>query len=218
MGAFNVRNAHHHRRTVVKAVEYVFTLLQRLFRSEVVLMSYSARSQENARRAKDDLFGVQNSRKALKGELAGLLDPELMGRKATAEKALREKIAARDDLKDTLASYDRIAAAQKVIAENARAYNMLEGGGAFHCELFGIARTLLRAAEERAKPNGERLREFTDAGRESLELGLFSDKPIYADLEILTRSDSLTFLVEQLGFSDPTVQAILKVTVRGRTY
>ena len=183
--------------------------LQRLFRSEVVLMSYSARSQENARRAKDDLFGVQNSRKALKGELAGLLDPKLMEKKIAGEKTLREKIAGRDDLKDALAAYDRIAAAQKVIAENARVYNMLEGAGAFHSELFGIARTLLRNAEERSKPNGERLREFTEAGRESLELGLFSDKPIYDDLEELELTDSLTFLIEDMGATNPLVQQVL---------
>ena len=183
--------------------------LQRLFRMEVVLLSYSGRSQENARRAKDDLFGVQNSRKARIGGLAGLLDPELFGKKAAVEKALREKIAARGDLKDALAAYDRIAAAQIVIAENARAYNLLEGGGAFHSELFSIARTLLRAGEERPKPNGERLREFNEAGRESLELALFSDKPIYPDLEELLLTDSLTYLAEELGASSPTVQKIL---------
>jgi hypothetical protein len=183
--------------------------LQRLFRSEVVLMSYSVRSQENARRAKDDLFSVQNSRKALKGELAGLLDPKLIEKKAASEKALRERIAARDDLKETLAAFDRIAAAQKVIAENARIYNMLEGAGAFHSELFGIARTLLRNAEERPKPNGERLREFSEAGRESLELGLFSDKPIFDDLEELELTDSLTFFIEEMGATNPLVQQVL---------
>jgi hypothetical protein len=184
-------------------------LMQRLFRMEVVLNSYSERSQENARRAKDDLFGVQNSRKARKGGLAGLLDPELMGKKAAAEKALREKIATRDDLKDALAAYDRIAAAQKVIGENARPYNLLEGGSAFNSELFGIARTLLRAGAERPKPNGERLREFNEAARESLELDLFSDKPIYADLEELKLTDSLTYLAEELGVSSPIVQKVL---------
>src|SRR5262245_18629272 len=60
--------------------------LRRLFRLEVLLSTYSSRSQENTRRAKDDLFGVQNSRKALKGELAGLLDPAIMGQKVTDEK------------------------------------------------------------------------------------------------------------------------------------
>ncbi len=182
--------------------------LQRLYRMEVNLNSYSGRSQENARRAKDDFFGVQNSRKARKGGLAGLLDPELFGRKALEEKTLRERIAAREDLRDTLASYDRIAAAQKVIAENARPHNLLEGGGAFNAELFHIARTLLRAAEERPKPNGDRLREFNEAARESLELDLFSDKPIYADLEELKLTDSLTWLAEELRAS-PLVQKVL---------
>ncbi len=184
-------------------------LLQRLFRMEVVLGSYSERSQENARRAKDDLFGVQNSRKARKGGLAGLLDPALMGKKAADEKALREKIATRPELKEALAAYDRIAAAQKVIAESARSYNLLEGGSAFNSELFGIARTLLRAGEERPKPNGERLREFNEAGRESLELALFSDKPIYPDLEELQLTDSLTYLAEELGAGSPLVQKVL---------
>src|SRR5581483_1263529 len=64
--------------------------LDRLRDLEVLLLSYSARSLESARRAKEDLFGVQNSRKALNGELAGILDPSLMQQKQAAEKKLRE--------------------------------------------------------------------------------------------------------------------------------
>src|SRR5581483_2641795 len=52
--------------------------LARLNRLEVLLMSYSARSEENARKAREDLFGVQNSRKAFDGRIGGMLDPELM--------------------------------------------------------------------------------------------------------------------------------------------
>lgn len=184
-------------------------LLDWLFRMEVNLLSYSGRSQENARRAKDDLFGIQNSRKARKGGLAGLLDPELMGKKAAAEKALREKIASRDDLKEALAAYDRIANAEKIIAENSRYYSLLEGAGGFRSDSFGIARTLLRAAEERAKPNGDRLREFTEAGRESLELALFSEKPIFPDFEELELTDSLTYLAGEMGATSPLVQKVL---------
>src|SRR5436309_7516860 len=51
--------------------------LQRLYRLDVLLTAYSGRSKENARRAKEELFGVQNSRKALNGKLAGLLDPKV---------------------------------------------------------------------------------------------------------------------------------------------
>jgi hypothetical protein len=183
--------------------------LRRLYRLEVLLTAYSGRSKENTRRAKDDLFGVQNSRKALNGELAGLLDPGIIEKKAADEKKLRESVAGRDEFKDALSAWDRIAAAQKVIGENARVYNLLEGGAAFNSELFSIARTLLRAAEEKPKANGERLREFSDSGRESLELQLFSEKPIYPDLEELQLADSLTYLAEEMGSAARIVQQIL---------
>jgi len=183
--------------------------LERLHALEVLLSSYSARSDENARRAKEDLFGVQNSRKAYIGELAGVLDPKLMEQKQAAEKKLRDAVAARPELKDAVGAWDRIAEAQKIIAENARRYNLLEVGHGFYSDLFVIARTLLRAADEKPKPNSERLREFGEAGLASLEFQLFSEKPIYDDLEQLTLADSLTFLAGKLGYTDPLVQKVL---------
>ncbi|MGI8604032.1 MAG: S46 family peptidase [Verrucomicrobiales bacterium] len=183
--------------------------LSQLYRLEVLLGNYSGRSQENARRAKDELFGVQNSRKANKGRFAGLLDPSVMAKKAEDEKKLRAAVAARDEFKEARDSWDRIAAAQKIIASQAPIYNQLEAGAAFNSELFDIARTLLRAADEKPKPNGERLREFGEAGRDSLELELFSEKPIYDDLEQLQLADSLTYLIEELGAAHPLVQQVL---------
>src|SRR5262249_26720008 len=63
--------------------------LQRLYRRGVAFILYSARDAENARKAKDLLFGVQNSRKAIEGQLAGLLDPAVMAKKVEEEKQLR---------------------------------------------------------------------------------------------------------------------------------
>jgi hypothetical protein len=76
--------------------------------------------------------------------------------------------------------------------------------------LFSTARTLLRAAEERPKPNGERLREFVDSAKESLEFQLFSQKPVYDDYEQLKLADSLTFLAERMGADDPLVREVLR--------
>ena len=183
--------------------------LRQLYRAEVLLTSYSARSAENMRRAKEDLFGVQNSRKALKGRIAGLLDPALMDKKRADEQKLRDAVARDPKLKDAVDAWDRISQAQKVIADNAVNYNLLEAGVAFNSDLFGVARTLLRAGDEFPKPNTERLREFVESGRESLEFQLFSEKPIYDDLEILTLADSLTFLAELKGSDDALVRKIL---------
>lgn len=183
--------------------------LARLKRVEVLLAAWSGRSEENARRAKDDFFGVQNSRKARDGGHAGLYDPMIMGVKSRAESEFRQRLASLPEHAGAAAAFDRIGAAQEVIRQHRLRYNALEGGQGFSGELFGIARTLLRAGEERPKPNGERLKEFGEASRPSLELSLYSDQPIYPDYEILRLSDSLTWLTEQLGYGDPTVQKIL---------
>ena len=176
-----------------------------LHRQEVLLTAYSARSEENARRAREDLFGVQNSRKAREGGLAGLLDPEFIGRKRADETALREAAKGKDELKDYLGAWDKIRDAQTVIGQNAMLYRLLEGEHGFRGELFSIARTLLRAGDELTKPDGERLREFRESGLPSMEFSLFSAKPIYDDLETLLLSDSLTWLAGRLGSDHPVV-------------
>src|SRR5690606_11066628 len=132
--------------------------------------------------------------KARQGGLAGLLDPDLMARKASEERQLRDAIRANSDTRDALGAYDRIAEAQDVIRKNALEYNLLERGFAFNSQLFSITRTLVRAAQERPKQSGERLREFRDSARPSLELALFSSEPIYDDLEHAKLADSLTFM------------------------
>jgi hypothetical protein len=180
-----------------------------LKRSEVLLEAWSARSEENARRAKEDLFGVKNSRKALDGRLGGLLDPALFSAKLKAEADFKAKLQGSAEHEAALAAYDRIAAATKTVAAQATRQNFLEAGLGFSCDSFSIARILMRAGDERPKPNGERLREFTDSGKASLEFALFSEKPIYTDLEILTLTDSLTFLASQFGGSDALVQKVL---------
>jgi hypothetical protein len=189
-------------------VQFPFSL-ETLHRAEVMLNVYSARSEENARRAKDTLFGVQNSRKAREGGFAGLLDPQLLNKKRSDEEKLKEAFKKSSKYEPALAAYDKIAAAQKLIRENALQYNMLERGLGFGCELFDIARTLVRAADERPKPNGDRLREFRESARESLELQLFSEQPLYDDFEQIKLADSLTLLTEKLGFTKPIVQQIL---------
>ena len=183
--------------------------LQWLNRMEVVLLAYSERSEENARRARELLFGIQNSRKACGGMLAGLLDPALMAQKRQAERQLRSAVAPLPESQATLASWDQIESAQQVIAQNARRYTLIEGARGLNSTLFTIARTLVRAVEEQPKPNGDRLREFRDSNRESLELELFSPEPLYDDFEQLKLAEALTWLAEQLGLEDELVQTVL---------
>jgi hypothetical protein len=200
---------------------YLPYVLRMFNRREVLESAYSARSFENARKARDDLFGDQNNRKRYDGYLAGLLDPQIWSALRAREQKLRNPAAAGRDpkSKSTIAAYDRIKRAQAEIAKNTPVYNYLEQERpstigyrqprAFVSNLFKYARLLLRAVDERAKPNGERIPQFRDSARESLELELFSTEPIYDDYEILRLTDSLTDFASQFGADNPLVQKVL---------
>jgi hypothetical protein len=194
-------------------------LLRMFNRREVFELAYSGRSFENARKARDDLFGDQNNRKRYDGYLEGLLDPQIWAQLRAREQKLRDAIARDSKFESTVSAYDRIKRAQAEIAKNAPLYNYLEqerpgivgyrGPRALSGNLFKYARLLLRAADERAKPNGERIPMFRDSARESLELELFSNEPIYDDYEILHLTDSLTDFASQFGAENPIVQKVL---------
>lgn len=174
---------------------------------EVLLNSYSKRGEEQARRARDELLTIENSRKVYDGRISGLLDPALIAAKRAEEEALRRFAADHPEL-GAADAWDRIAEAQQVIALRAPRHNLLEAY-AFNSDLFARARSILRAADERTKPNGERLREFRDSAKTEFELALFSEEPIYPDFEILRIKNFLEYLAMQLGANDPGVQAAL---------
>ena len=198
---------------------YLPYVLRMFNRREVLELAYSTRSFESARKAREDLFGVQNNRKRYDGYLAGLLDPQIWSQLKAREQKLRDAIKRGPKFRSTIGAYDRIKRAQAEIATNAPVYNYLEQERpsiigyrqprAFVSDLFKYARLLLRAVDERAKPNGERLPPFRDSARDSLELELFSTEPIYDDYEILHLSDSLTDFASQFGEDNPLVQKVL---------
>jgi hypothetical protein len=178
--------------------------LDHLRRREVLLRTWSIRSAENARRARDDLFGIENSRKAKLGMLAGLQDPTVMNAKRDAEQRLRT-LAGKIDPDP----WDQVSATVDVQRRIHTDLGLYEWGQAFNSRLFWIARQIVRMVDETAKPNADRLPEYSESNLDSLKLDLFSDAPIYTDLESIKLADSLSFLLEKAGPSDPLVQQIL---------
>ena len=195
-------------------------LLNMFNRREVFFTAWAARSFENARRSKEDLFGIQNNRKRYDGYLAALLDPEIDRSLKAREQKLRDAMGKDAKWKGTLAAYDRIKKAQDETAKILPVYNYYEtfrgkqtssyrAPRGFYSNLFKYARRLLRAGDERPKPNGERFPEFRDSNKESLELDLFSTEPVYDDMEQVMLTDSVTDLATRFGYNDPLVQKVL---------
>ncbi len=167
-----------------------------------------------------DLFGIKNNRKRYNGYQAALLDPEIWADIEQRQLRLQAAMKADAKLKGTLTAYDRIKEAQDETAKILPVYHYLEtyrgragasyrAPRAFYSTLFKYARRILRAGDERPKPNGERFPEFRDSNRESLELDLFSTEPVHEDVEQLTLADSLVDFTERFGADDPLVKKVL---------
>jgi hypothetical protein len=173
--------------------------LESLARRATLLKKFSAESAENARIAQEDLFSIENSLKAIKGYQSGLLDRAVMAKKAADEARMKQTIAAdpqkRAEYGDPFAEISKAMDVQKEIY---LPLLYVERLGGFRSDLAGTARALVRAAEERAKPNGERLREYRDTALPSLEQGLFSTAPIYKSLDALTLADALAEMKEKM--------------------
>jgi hypothetical protein len=185
-------------------------LIRLLERREAVLLKYMALGEEQKRQAQNELDGVQNSLKVYRGQLAGLKDTALMTRKMKEEAALRKSIAANPEREKLYGdAWDAIAKAHKTYPTYIRERRIFDMAGGFNSVLFGFARTLVRLADENPKPNNERLPEYTDARRASLELALYSPAPIHEDFEKLKMADSLGFMVELLGADHPLVKQVL---------
>lgn len=106
-------------------------LLDVLYRREVLLGACAAQSPENARRSREYLLFVQNSRKALDEQVAGLLDPQLFGKLAERENTLRSSFRKDPRLEPALSVYQRLESSQAAIARNAKQYDLFEGPGRF---------------------------------------------------------------------------------------
>ena len=177
--------------------------LNYLCRLEVAVQQFCLQSPEHRRRGNDDLFGVQNSRKAITGMLRGLQNPAFVAEKAVKEAELLKQVNAREDLQAFSKAWQRIAEVQ---GEKAK---LQWGNVEFRDRYYEIAQQLVLMAEEDQKPSQARFKEYRASGRESLEFELFSPAPIYDDLQIAKFTAQLTMFVEQRGGDDPLVQTAL---------
>ncbi|MDT9000176.1 S46 family peptidase [Paucibacter sp. APW11] len=174
------------------------------------LAQYSRSGTEQARMANSELFYLENGFKVYKGELDALNDPQLFAAKQAEEAALRRFVASRPALAKTHGQ--AWAAIEQALAryEPLRTLDdQLAHGKAFNSQLFQIARTLVRGAVERSKPNEQRLPEFAEAGLPTLEAELFSAAPIYPEFEKIKLGFSLEKMRELLGADAPLVKRVL---------
>ena len=126
-----------------------------------MLKQYMAQGEEQTRRGQNELNSVENSLKVYRGQVAGLRDPKLMAKKSKAEQSLRNAVAADPrKQKEYGGAWEAIGKGRKDLAQYDRDRRFLDLAAGFNSPLFGYARNLVRLADEKQKPDAERLPEF----------------------------------------------------------
>ena len=190
----------------LKDVDYPSRLAS--YKTRIALLKkFSAESAENARIAREDIFGLENSQKAITGYLDGIRNAAALSQKDLDEREQEKQYLEKHPGAPN--PWDEIASAVKVEREIYNQLTYVERARGFYSNLAMIARTLVRAAAEKSKPNGDRLREYRDSALPSLEQRLFSTAPTYKNLETTTLAGSFAQMQEALGADDPAVKTVL---------
>ena len=163
------------------------------------LLRFTEESAEHTRIANDLLFGIENSYKAYRGEEKALVDPALISAKRKDDDSLKARVAKDAKLSAQIGDpWSDIAKAQVNLKALYYRYGFMEARAGTGSDLFRYARTLVRAAAEKAKPNGERLPEYTDSRLALLSKTILDPEPVYPELEQLTLEFWLSKLRENL--------------------
>jgi len=175
-----------------------------------LLLQYSTQGDEQARIAQTELTNVENGIKARTGMFQSLLAPAVIQQKREQENAFRSWV--KNDparLKVYGDPWQTLSETQIAWRNLYVDYVMVEVGFGAMSQHVTWARTLVRGTAEKTKPDGQRLREFSDASLPAVQAGLFADVPLYNDFERMKLAWSLSKLREKLGVDNPVVKNIL---------
>jgi hypothetical protein len=172
-----------------------------------LLERFVTESAERAREAKEELFFVENDFKAEFGLQEALLDSTFFGTKVREEERLRQAVAADPKLTDDKSAWEDIAQIQVIRGQLFTRREAMQA--LLESDLLDFAILLVRAAAERAKPNNERLPEYTDQSLVRVKQQISASIPIFKDLEELKLRETLSSVRRDLGADDPFVRKML---------
>ncbi len=168
------------------------------------LIAAGEQSAERKREAADTLFGIENSYKVYWGQARALDDNAFAARLAQNEAELKAKAG-----KGAGDPWGDIARADVSLRNMFLDYYFLEQRAGWGSQLYSYARTLVRAAAEREKPNAERLPGYTDSQLPLLEKQVTDAVPTYPWLEKTALSFWLSKTREYLTADNRQVKALL---------
>ena len=155
-----------------------------------IVRHLASRSEADRRRFQNQIFGIENSQKAVGGYLTGLLDPVRMGKKKAFEQDFRGRIENDPELRAKYGgAWDAIAQAQQELASFAVQRRWYGVNGS---TLLGYAGGLVQG-------------NLSDRGRNQI----LRDRQIDLESEILGLAAQLEAAQSELPYDDPFIRMVL---------
>jgi hypothetical protein len=174
------------------------------------MLEWQKTSPEAARIVQQQILGLENGIKVRYNLLKALQNDEMMAVKAVEEQALRQRVAASEELQAAYGNaWDMIDEAMLAYRRLYDEYVFIEEAAGFRSELFSYARTIVRGTAERELPNSERMRAYTDAALPQVEQRLLANRPVNQEFNKLTMSFALDKMREWLGPDSQYVHLVL---------
>ncbi|MFN8010441.1 MAG: S46 family peptidase [Holophagaceae bacterium] len=172
------------------------------------LKAWGAQDPEKARQVGSQIFGLENTQKAITGYRGGLLNADAMKRIEQAEQELQAKVKKDPKLQAQAGqSWAKIAAAMTTARGLAKESAYVNTRGS---QLLGGALNLVRLADEEPKADDKRLTEFKETNLKRLKAQLGNaPRNFNKDLEIATFAHGLQEALDELGANHPFVKAML---------
>jgi hypothetical protein len=176
-------------------------------RNLAVLRELAQKDETTRRAVENDIFSLENSKKAVTGYLSGLQDSSIMAKKRAFERDFRRRIAADPKLKARYGTaWDAIATSQKQLAGLAKQQRWYSFGGS---PLLNVAGGLVRIPEQAKLPDSLRLPQYRGQGLENIKNSIMGDVPTTTDQDREMLQAWLTQASKDLPLSDPYLTAFL---------
>lgn len=174
------------------------------------MLEWQKTSPEAARIVQQQILSLENGIKVRYNALRALQNDDMMAVRAAEEQALRQRVAASEELQAGYGNaWGMIDDAMLAYRNLYNEYVFIEGAAGFRSELFSYARTIVRGTAERELPNTERMRAYTDAALPQVEQRLLADRPVNQEYNKLTMSFALDKMREWLGPDSKHVHLVL---------
>lgn len=173
--------------------------LESINRQLLELDKYSQKGEEEKRRALIRIFGLENSKKAITGQLNGLKNKDLMAIKEKEEAEFIAKMKTNSVWVEKYLPY--LEQIKKLIYDN-KEDQLRRSYRHFGSSIFGQALSIVRFVSESQKPESERLPGYSNAELPAIKARITSGAPIFKDLDKALSHIDFKFGFAKLGIED----------------